>query len=264
MFEASSEFDRQSYRLEHGANVIHENFNTHVSSTKLQSAMDRAGRLSKYTPLVGSYNRMHNASCAVTPDNEASLERFYIATASFGIETALVQQQVFFKTSFVATRYTTNTLSLMKVRTVVGDKGYGLLLSEIHWAYRGGQQGATTYIISKSTDLDINASTVEREAIENASREQYEKYHNATADERATVKNTTRIMEECANRSKAEESGGFLDRASDRLDGFTDDLTSGLDNVTEVTADDIPERVNESIDQPREFTSCVEDRLNNE
>lgn len=262
VFEASSEFERQSYRLEHGTNVIHENFNRHVSPTKLQSAMDRAGGLSKYTPLVGSYNRMHNASCEVSQDDEASLERFYIATASFGIEAALVQQQVFFKTSFIATRYTTNMLSLMKVRTVVGDKGYGLLLSEIHWAYRGGQQGATAYIISKTDDFDINKSNVEREAIENAANDQSEKYRKAIEDEQATVGNTTRIMEECAERSKADDSDRFLDRASDRLEGFADDLTSGLDGVSGVTADDIPERVNESIDQPRAFTSCMEEQLN--
>jgi hypothetical protein len=265
VFETSGEFDRQSYRLYHATNTVNEHFNKEVSTTKLQSTMSSAGSLSKYTPLVGSYNRMYDASCAVEPGDDESLERFYVASASFGVEAALVQQQVFFKTSFVATRYTTNRLSLMKVRTVTGDKGYGLLLSEIHWAYRGGQTSATSYIFSKSADLDIDVSEMDRETIREAANDQYEK-HRANAEQgledgRAVAENTTRVMEECAELSESEESSGFWDKAGDRVNDVADDLKSGLQNVSEVDANDIPEHVNESIDNPREFASCVDERI---
>lgn len=204
---------------------------------------------------------MYSAACAVNPDDDESIERFYIATASFGIEAALVQQQVFFKSSFAATRYTTNKLSLMKVRTVTGDKGYGMLLSEIHWAYRGSQASAASYVFSKSATLGIDSSELDRDAISNAADKQYGDYRqgaNRTIETgKQTVKNTTQIIEECAEASESDESGGLWDRAVDGIG----DLSSKLEDIPGVDADEIPDSVEERIDDSEKFATCLDDRL---
>lgn len=265
VFEASDEFDRQSYRLYHATNTVNENFNKEVSTRKLRSAMSSAGSISKYTPLVGSYNRMYEAACAVDPEDDASIERFYIASASFGVEAVLVQQQIFFKSSFAATRYTTNKLSLMKIRTVTGDKGYGMLLSEIHWAYRGSQASAAGYIFEKSTEFSIDVTESDQDALQNAAHEQYEKYRadaNYSIDDgRKAVENTTRVMEECAEASKIDESDSLWDQASGTIDEWTGaEWDASFESISGVTPGDIPAHVNKSIDDPHEFASCLDEQ----
>ena len=265
VFDTVDKFDRQSPRLTHATNTINEHFNKEISTNRLQSMMSGVDKISKFTPLVGSYNRMYDASCEVDQNDDESIEQFYMASAAFGVEAALVQQQVFFKSSFVATRYTTNRLSLMKLRTVTGNKGYGLLLSEVHWAYRGGQAKATSYIFEKSAELDLNVSDVNRHTITTVADKQFEKYRanaSRTIDTaREGAKNTTQIMEECAAQTRANESDSLWNQARDRINNINDGLRSGLQNVSEVEPSDIPKDVNESIDRPEEFTSCVESRL---
>jgi len=130
-------------RLQFGVRILNE----YDITDRIDESMIEAGRrdLSDYTrylPLVGSFNNLCEASCAVeTPDpNPEAVKDFLFAAAAFGLEVALWTIGTPYKMAWNGTRFIANRTFLRFAR--YGCRGcIALLMSELHWAIRGTVYG---------------------------------------------------------------------------------------------------------------------------
>lgn len=130
-------------RLQFGVRILNE----YNITDKIDGSMIEAGRrdLSDYTrylPLVGSYNNLCEAACAVeTPDQDPeAVKDFFFAMAAFGLEVALWTIGTPYQMAWSGTRFIANRTFLRFAQH--GCRGcIALLMSELHWAIRGTVYG---------------------------------------------------------------------------------------------------------------------------
>jgi len=134
--EGSGDFHEYTYTITYASLALNEQFNTGLNTNKIEGQMSQArgvtAPVSKYDPVIGSYNQFHDAACAYEPGDPDSEEALYMATAGLTAELIFMQHDVFYKASFAATGTAANQLSLMKIYHACGPRCYQLTLSQIH------------------------------------------------------------------------------------------------------------------------------------
>lgn len=151
---------RNTYRVSHTAAVLHDQLGADLDVGAINSRMKTARGVTegaeRYAPIFGSYNRLHNASCAVKAGEPGSKEDFYVASAAFATDVVLVKENVAYKASFAATGYASRQVGLMRLANVCGYKCVGLVQSEIHWGVRGGIHGGVSFIAEEQSNGNLS------------------------------------------------------------------------------------------------------------
>lgn len=269
-FTTASDTRRQTYRLKHAAETINNNFNQNIKPGKFKRVIDGAGKLDQYTPIVGSYNRFYQASCQFDKDDPQSVEKFYVATASFGVEVLLVQYGATYKVASKATRMASHTRTFSMVQARFGDDALRILMSETHWAVRGSLGGVNDYVAMKYDEMSLNQtksqmniSKLEQgaESFSNISEDVSVTAGNVT---NSTLSNTT-LGEDVGNTSDEVLSNTTLDNQAKNT---TEDLLSNeslnrtgdrISNTTSETEENLRGLLNES--STTEKMSCVTSTL---
>ncbi|ELZ20820.1 hypothetical protein C475_19513 [Halosimplex carlsbadense 2-9-1] len=130
------------------------------------------GDVAKYAPLIGSYNRMADTACAAAEQRtDAALVEYKTATLMFGVDAMLVTTGAFYKPAFAGTRFLTNKASqvgLYRLRYVCGNRCWALGMSEVHVGLRAGMLTTTSNVLRKSTEMGINLTRSDVEAVATA------------------------------------------------------------------------------------------------
>lgn len=184
-----------------------ETINDEMGLSLPSSYLERASDFTKLLPVVNSVLEFLAAADEISDEYESSesfaeamqerdegldeyempapVERFYISLLLIGVELALIPSSVGYRTSFVATRYTAN-YGLVRIRQILGLEIYAVVLSGVHWSFRGTIEGAISYIV-RSTDELISAfnetAQVTVEEVSEAELEEYEFLDTDSEDE---------------------------------------------------------------------------------
>ena len=156
-------------RLQFGVRILNE----YDITSKIDESMIEAGRkdlddYTRYLPLVGSFNNLCEAACAVeTPDPDpGTVKEFLFATAAFGLEVALWTIGTLYKMAWRGTRFIANRTFLRFARH--GCRScIALLMSELHWAIRGSIYGEVVteskveFVWNQIQDLQTEAEDIE-------------------------------------------------------------------------------------------------------
>jgi len=136
-------FKRNVERFNRVSDIIKENTGKDfgkitISRGKYDEIMSTAV---KYAPLVNSYNELIESSKNLDPEDEDSVRRFYIALFLVGVDIALINSGAIYKGTYKSVWEINQALGLREVVPFIGYKGYGFLLSSIHWTLRGYIEG---------------------------------------------------------------------------------------------------------------------------
>lgn len=157
----AGEIHRNTYRITHAAETVKSRLGADIDVPALKGRMRTARRFSgiasKYAPLVGSYKRLHRASCAVKRGKPGSKEDFYIASAEFTVDVILAEKGVIYKASFKTTGIAARTVGMNRLARVCGYKCVGLVESELHWLVRGTYTGALDSLSKSAIEGNITA-----------------------------------------------------------------------------------------------------------
>lgn len=130
-------------RLQFGVRLLNEyNITDKIDESMVESGRRDLSDYTRYLPLIGSFNNLCDAACAVeTPDpNPEAVKEFLFATAAFGLEVTLWTIGTPYKMAWSGTRFIANRTFLRFAR--YGCQGcVALLMSELHWAIRGSIYG---------------------------------------------------------------------------------------------------------------------------
>lgn len=149
---------RNTYRVAHAAKTMHDlgaDVDVAAIQGRMQMAREYSGLAAKYTPVIGSYQRLHNASCAVKRGDPGATEDFYIASAEFAVDLALAQHGVIYKASFKTTGMAAQAIGMSRLARVCGYKCVGLVQSEVHWLVRGTYSGALDTVSQEAIDGNL-------------------------------------------------------------------------------------------------------------
>jgi hypothetical protein len=149
---------RNTYRIAHTAKVmqgIGADIDDGTIQGRMRAAREYSGLASKYAPVVGSYQRLHNASCAVKRGEPGAKEDFYIASAEFAVDLVLIKEGVVYKAAFRTTGVASRTVGLNRLARVCGYKCVGLVQSELHWVVRGTYSGALDGVAREATEGNL-------------------------------------------------------------------------------------------------------------
>ncbi|MBO8180194.1 MAG: hypothetical protein H0Z19_06890 [Archaeoglobus sp.] len=137
-FEDYNIFNRQTYRLNHVIRTLNQEFGTKIPEIDTSEEHYRKIRnVLGYTTLIDSYNELYKSAGKLPSNRDEDYWKFYMNFFLFMADFYFLEEKVAYKTAFVTTGKIAATLGLAKTQAVLGPKGYGLLLSEIHWMLRG-------------------------------------------------------------------------------------------------------------------------------
>lgn len=156
--EAGSRAYRNTYRVEHAAKTV-EDLGAEVDGESVSGRMETARRYTglarQYAPVFGSYNRLHDASCAVKRGEPGAKEDFYIASAEFAVDIALAKEGVIYKASFKTVGVASRTIGVNRIASTCGWKCVGFVQSEAHWLVRGTYSGALDSVSKAATEGNV-------------------------------------------------------------------------------------------------------------
>lgn len=136
---------RNTYRVAQTAGVLDDrgaDIDVGAVEKQMRTVRRHSGLAEQYAPVLGSYNRLHDASCAVKQGEPGAKEDFYIASAEFAVDLALAKEGVIYRASFKTTGMASRTIGVNRLAGVCGWKCVGLVQSEVHWLVRGTYSGA--------------------------------------------------------------------------------------------------------------------------
>lgn len=117
--DGASAAQRNTYRVQHAAKALHEGMGADIDvnrvDRKMRTAREYGGMASKYTPLFGSYQRLHNASCAVKRGEPGAKEDFYIASTEFAVDLVLLKEGIVYKAAFKTTGVAARTVGVNRM-----------------------------------------------------------------------------------------------------------------------------------------------------
>ncbi len=199
-------------RLSYASQVINERFTNDVPVSRFRRLRNGVDDATKYVPIVGSYNRLTNASCAASEKRtDQSLRRFQVAAIMFGVDTLLVASGGFYKPAFTGTRYVMNTASkfgLYRLRYVCGNRCWALAWSEVHWALRGEMLVRLHELAQYAATSDLNITR--------------EDYRRVAEMQGINSKAITQVGEKWFDEGK-QISGNVGKKAQDCLSNVSDD-----------------------------------------
>jgi hypothetical protein len=148
-------FKKEMGTLNRAIDTINENSDMDIKNLDINKAvhndfLDLLNKGGKYVPLISSYNQLIVASHYVLKNqtNELYVKSFYIAAGMLAADILLLESGVMYKGAFKSVRFLNSELKLMKVRKYCGNSGYGLLLSNIHWYFRGRMETSKSELYS--------------------------------------------------------------------------------------------------------------------
>lgn len=261
VFENSSEANRQLYRVKHAAETI-QNFNNDIHPAKVQRAIEVTGDIGRYATVIGAYNEFYEASCAFDRNDPDTVEDYYIATAALGVEIALIQYGVYYKTSSKAARALSHTDTFRMVQAKFGDDALRILMSESHWAVRGSINGVNQFVADKLKEENV---TVEEKGInktdfrERLNRTDRLENKSEVEEEVATVAddvdNTTKSLIDRFKNSSFDEKEKCLKNLEGSYLGAAKDILAKLWEKEEISKDDLGELSESNQDSLRR---CLE------
>lgn len=152
-------------RVQFTVRILNELDITHaVDEAAVASSRWTLDDVTKYVPLIGSFNRLRKAACAINPPNPdpEHLQDFLIAVIAFGIEVALWTSGAPYKMAWNGTRWISNRTFLRLTR--YGCHGcIAFAMSELHWAIRASVYGhgitesRIEFVWEKIQELDADA-----------------------------------------------------------------------------------------------------------
>lgn len=141
--EGGGSADKLVRRTQFGVRILNEySISKAVDESMIEKGRRNLGRATRYIPLVGSFNRLCEAACAVEtpePDGNAVTDFLYSCIA-FGVEVALWTVGAPYKMAWNGTHFIANRTFLRFARH--GCSGcVAFLMSELHWAIRASVYG---------------------------------------------------------------------------------------------------------------------------
>jgi hypothetical protein len=239
--EVSGDIEHVVRRSQYFSEVSNELLATSISTSDLQKVRQEAGEVSKYTPILGSYQRVSNTSCALSTlekgeDGYNETKRdYYISLATMGTDMVLLQQQIFYKTAFRLTGMSNAKFGLARIRSYCGDRCYAFALSEVHYAVRGSMHRAKNFVADSMVGL--NESEVDWEFV-NSSKNLKNHAVNMTASLSGVVGNLT------ANSSEASPIGVVAGAVGNNSSGDGSLNDSLFANSTQKAKEMVNETVN--------------------
>lgn len=215
-FKSSSELKRQTYRLYHTADALDTHFNRNIDPEDLKTVIRGADRIGKYAPILGSYNRYINASCNFDRDRPETVQDYYIASASLGVEVAMVQSGVAYRVSSKVTRVASHSRAFRTVQTRFGDDALSILMSETHWAARQRLAGVNEFVVEQYDQYNLTRQGAlnETRIRELSSRipdtaqsvqNQTAEYVNSTLENTTIDERTQNVTEQVLNNTTVDE-----------------------------------------------------------
>jgi len=139
-FEDYETFKRQSYRINHVIETVNEHFKTEIPKIEVSREYYEKLKITKktmsYIPLVDSYNDLYYSSLKLPSNRDEHYWEFYKNLFLLGADIAFIEGKIGYRAAFESTWEISRTLKLYNAKSVLGNKVYGLLLSEIHWLIR--------------------------------------------------------------------------------------------------------------------------------
>jgi len=129
--------DRLITRINYVIDIVNEEIGTDIPRIKENDAILFVKTLTKYAPAVNSYNKLHEVALKLPSDDDVDYLRFYVSLGLLLADVGIIEMKLGYKFAFKSTGEVANILKLYKLRKVFGNRGYALLLSEIHWYFRG-------------------------------------------------------------------------------------------------------------------------------
>ena len=140
-FEDYETFNRQTYRINHIAKTLNDRFGTEIPEIDLSrenfAGIQEVRKALGYSALINSYNKLYESAEKLPSNRDEDYWEFYKNLFLFMADFYFLEEKVAYKAAFTTTGKIAATLGLAKTQAVLGPKGYGLLLSEIHWMLRG-------------------------------------------------------------------------------------------------------------------------------
>ncbi len=155
-------------RAHYGAQIANE-FNGQVPVEPFEDIRSGTGDVTKYAPLLGSYNQMSEAACAASEERtDAAIQDYQFATLMFGVDAALISTGAFYQPAFVGTRLTANKasqLGLYRLRYMCGDRCWALAMSEVHVTMRASMVTGTSNLLRQAEEMGTKLDWEDLEAI---------------------------------------------------------------------------------------------------
>jgi hypothetical protein len=156
-------------RISFASQIANEQFSEEIPTHTPKSLRQTTKDATNYVPLVSSYQAMSESACRATEERtDEALKDYYTATLVFGVDTMLVSTGAFYEPAFAGTRLVTNHASqigLYRLRYLIGNRGWALAMSEVHWALRGSMlntvSGLTEEAASMGWDLNEDGADVQ-------------------------------------------------------------------------------------------------------
>ena len=140
-FEDYNTFKRQTYRINHIVRVLNQELGTEIPeidfSEKYFKKLQEVRKALGYSALIDSYNSLYKSAKKLPSDRDEDYWEFYKNLFLFMADVYFLEEKVAYRSAFLTTGKIASNLGLIKTQKVLGPKGYGLLLSEIHWMLRG-------------------------------------------------------------------------------------------------------------------------------
>jgi hypothetical protein len=140
-FDDYDTFYRQTYRINHIAKTLNQEFGTQIPEIDLSKenfmGIQEIRKALGYSALIDSYNKLYESAEKLPSNRDEDYWEFYKNLFLFMADFYFLEEKVAYQASFKTTGIIATKLGLAKTQAVLGPKGYGLLLSEIHWMLRG-------------------------------------------------------------------------------------------------------------------------------
>lgn len=140
--EKGERVDRALIRAKFGARALTElNLTSAIDESMIVAGRQTVDEYTKYLPLLGSFNNLRAASCAVNADNPESIKRFLFAALTFGVEVTLWSIGAPYQMAWKGTRFVSNR-TFLRLAKHGCQSCVALAMSELHWAIRGSVYAA--------------------------------------------------------------------------------------------------------------------------
>lgn len=275
--DQASTVREESFRAKHlyeVASAYSRHFNADINPEEIRSRVDKVGVVGQFAPVVGSYNNYREKACAFDADDPDTVQDFYIASAGLGMEFALIQQQVYYKTSFKAVQKASHTAPFKMVQSQFGDDALSLMMSEAHWFARGHLSGAKTFTVQKFQQMNLSAPSVDMESIQSTldkkiSRTKvfldrgFEEVVSTASDSEITQCLQEHVSEgNESSQPEEDDSDGLLGKVGDVGDSIVGVGESGLEIAEKLISGDLSvAELRESLDDTTqtEVEGCLSD-----
>lgn len=172
MLEDGGTTTENAVRRAHYAAEITNEFNGEVPVAPLDDLRKRSGDVTKYAPLLASYNQMSDKACVAAGERtDTAIHEYQIAVVMFGVDAMLISTGAFYRPAFAGTRFTANKasqLGLYRLRYVCGNRCWALAMSEVHVALRGSMLTVMSTVARQGAEMGANLTRSDLEAVAEA------------------------------------------------------------------------------------------------